>query len=224
MMIQFRHNQKGFGLIGASLSLGILAYVAFQLIPIASRLQFYTYRTATVVGINELAQASKTYFVDPINVSSWPADTDTLVAGNYLAGFANRNGYGFPYSFTITGDSIVITTETPNVEQANNVASHFGGLATVTGTNVAVVWSAPGNDANHEALIPRDGSRDIFGTITHRVGSGANLDLGSNNITSVNTFDSSGSVTARNGALTGLLSSDVGAIDVLTVNEIRITP
>ncbi len=200
-----KFKQKGFGLPGAALALGVLAYVSFQLIPIAARLQFYIFRTATVSGINELAQAGKTFYVDPDNASAWPATPQTLVAGNYLAGFENRNGYGYPYTFAVTGSSLSISTQVSDDAQANNVASHFGGLATVAGSTVTVVWSAPGNDANHQALIPRDGSRDVFGDINFRAGSGADLVLNGNNIRS-----------------TELIEAEVGSIDTLTANEFRV--
>jgi|SRR3989338_2370692 len=216
-------KQQGFSILSISLGVALMAYVAMQLIPIIGRAQQYTFRTATVAGINELAQAAKTFYVDPANAGSWPGGPDVLASG-YLSGFINRNGYGYPFAFSVVDDSLIIATEVGNEAQATEVASHFGGLATALGDTVFVTWSAPGNDANHEALVPRDGSRDIFGTITHRAGGAAGLVLNGNDINSVGQLDSTGSITIRNTDLTGLINSDVGAIDVLTVNDLRITP
>ena len=211
-------------MLSISLAVVLMAYVSMQLIPIAGRMREYTFRTATVTGINELAQAAKTFYVDEVNARSWPASPEALASGTYLSMFENRNGYGYPYSFTIDGDTLIISTQAGGPDQANEIATHFGGLAAVTANVVSVAWSVPGNDANHEALVPRDGSRDIFGTITHRAGGAAGLVLNGNDIDSVGQLDSNGSVTIRNAGLTGLINSDVGAIDVLTVNDLRITP
>jgi Tfp pilus assembly protein PilE len=218
------NNQRGFTMLSMSLTVMVLGYIAYQAVPLVGRMQSYTFRTATVSGINELAQAAKTFYVDPANSTSWPASPEVLSAGSYLPNFQNRNGYGYPFSFSVVGDSLVVTTEAASAEQASAVASHFGGLASLSGNEISVTWSAPGTDANHQALVPRDGSRDIFGTITHRAGGSAGLILNGNNINSVGDFDSTGTVTIRNSGSTGLVNSDVGAIDTLTVNEFRITP
>lgn len=223
-MKTFRKKQQGSTMLGMSLTVLMLGYLAFQLIPLASRMQSYTFRTATVTGINELAQAARTFYVNPANSQTWPASPDVLTSSNYLPDFENRNGYGYPFSFSVIGTGLIITTQAADSVQATEIASHFGGLASVSGSDVSVTWSAPGTDANHQALVPRDGSRDVFGTITHRAGGSAGLILNGNNINSVGELDSTGSVTIRNSGSTGLINADVGAIDTLTVNEFRITP
>ena len=206
-----------------ALTVAMIGFLAYQLIPMASTLQYYTFRTATVTGINELAAASKVFYIDPANANAWPADPQTLAANNYLAGFQNRNGYGYPYTFSVVGNTLNITTQVSDAVQANEVASHFAGLAVTNGNEVTVSWSVPGAEASHEALIPRDGSRDVFGQITHRAGGSAGLVLNDNDIQSVRRINSSDRVSVKNGG-SGLVEADVGAIDVLTVNDIRITP
>lgn len=216
--------QGGYILYQLSLAIALVTLIAYSALPRIAQYRLSIYRTATVAGLNEIAQAGKAYYADDINASTWPADVATLVANNYLGLFQNRNGYGYPYSLSVNGASLIITTQASGAVEANALSNYFGGLALVAGDMVSVSWSVPGTDTNHEALVQRDGSRDVFGTITHRAGSGANLVMSGNNITTAGAIDATTSLTVRNAGSTGLVDADIGAIDVLTVNEIRITP
>lgn len=223
-MLRTHQRQGGFSLLPVALSVAIMAALATQLVPLTSRLQAYTFRTATVAGINELAAAAKVFYVHPSNHNAWPADPETLVEGDFLAGFENRNGFGYPYEFAVVGDTLTITTQVRDPIQAREVAAHFGGLAAVDGAQVTVAWSIPGAEASHEALIPRDGSRDVYGKLVHRPGGGAGIALNDNDIESVRLINASGTVRVRSPNALGLVDADNGAIDLLTVNDIRITP
>lgn len=223
--ISLRRGQRGFSLLPIALTVLMIGYLSLQFVPMMGRMQFYLYRTATVTGINELASASKNYYVDASGGSpSWPATAQTLIDGGYIGNFENRNGFGYPYTFEVNLNTFIISTRASDNIQAQEVASHFGGLAVVEDETVKVSWSIPGREASYDALLPRDGSRDVFGTITHRAGGAAGLVLNGNDIDSVGQLDATGSITVRNASLTGLINSDVGAIDVLTVNDLRITP
>jgi hypothetical protein len=219
-----QNRQAGFSLLPVALSVAVMAALAAQLLPLSSRLQAYTFRTATVAGINELAAAAKVFYIHPDNHNAWPSDPETLVEGDYLAGFENRNGFGYPYEFQVIGDTLTIKTIVRDTIQAQEVAANFGGLAVVDGPQVSVSWSIPGAEASHEALIPRDGSRDVFGKLVHRAGGNAGIALNDNDIESVRLVNASGTLRVRNPNNLGLIDADNGAIDLLTVNDIRITP
>lgn len=212
-------KQTGFTLLPVAMTVAIFSFISIQLIPIRQSASDYVSRTATVAGINELAAAAKASYVDPSNPNqgTWPASPQVLRANLYLAGFQNINGYGFPYSFSDSGGTFIITTTTENETQAREIASHFGGLASVSANEVSVAWSRPGYESSHDELVHRDGSRDVFGTIIHRAGGSAGIVLNGNDI------DSAGTVGADT-LESDLIDSDIGSINTLTVNEFRITP
>lgn len=222
--IQNLKATRGFALIQMAMAVVLLAFISAQLVPVAAQARFMVYQKATVAGYNELMQATKTYYMNHLHDVAWPASPSSLVADGLLIGFQNRNGYGYPYSFAVEASTFRIQTQVANNAEALAVAAHFGGLASVTDNMVTVNMVPPGTDANHNALVARDGVRDIYGTLVFRAGSGANIRMNSNNIESLGRLDSTGSLNVRNGSGTGLINADVGAIDVLTVNEIRITP
>lgn len=217
-------GQRGFALIQMSMAVVLLAFIATQLAPVIAQARFLVYQKATVAGYNELMQATKTYYMNHVHDTQWPVAPSDLAGDGLLIGFTNRNGYGYPYSFGVDGATFRIESAAANNAEALAVAAHFGGLATVSDNVVTVYMVPPGTDANHNSLVARDGVRDMYGTLVFRAGSGANIQMNSNNIESLGRLDSSGSLNVRNGNATGLVNADVGAIDVLTVNEIRITP
>ncbi|MDP2129218.1 MAG: hypothetical protein Q8K97_17790 [Pseudohongiella sp.] len=217
-------GQRGFALIQMAMAVVLLAFIATQLAPVAAQARFLVYQKATVAGYNELMQATKSYYMNHVHDVQWPVAPSSLVSDGLLIGFQNRNGYGNPYSFVVDGATLRIQSAAANHAEALAVAAHFGGLASVTDDVVTVSMVPPGTDGNHNALVARDGVRDIYGTLVFRAGSGANIQMNSNNIESLGRLDSTGSLNVRNGSATGLINADVGAIDVLSVNEIRITP
>lgn len=103
----------------------------------------------------------------------WPPTLASLstppspVTRTYLAGTRHAiSGYGTSVTYARNGATMTVTIETPSAGEATLLGSHFGALATITGTQVAITWAAPGIDAEHRALLDLRGTREMVGTIT----------------------------------------------------------
>lgn len=215
-------STAGFSLLSMTMAVGLFAYLSIALVPLFGKMQLAIYKTATVSGINELAQASKNYYIDPLNGLSWPESPGALEASGYLSGFQNRNGYGYPYTFAVSGHSLSISTQVASADQALLVASHFGGLATTSEAFVTVQWSAPGNDASHQLLVARDGSRDVFGDLEFRAGGEARILLNGNDIEEAGSVEVNQSLDVRNASGSGMISADNAIVDELTVDVLTV--
>lgn len=215
-------KQKGISMVLVVFMVAIASIIAIQRTKALQQDYQLKAEKATVDGINKLAQAQTNHFLDraaptALSYANTPA---LLVSRGYLALFTNVNGDGHPYSIGIAGPGagFSLTTTMDTAGAARRVASAFGGAATATGTTVTVTYPEPATANIFDEFVRRDGSTDIFGVQHFRAGAGAHIDMNDNHIRDV------GRLTARNGAATGLVTSDIGSIDTLTVQSFRYVP
>lgn len=173
-------KQGGYTLLQVMLALAVVGYAAYMAAPSVTRQQQNLLRTATIGQINEIAQAAKTFYIDQVEAGTaaclanrpdcWPANLAAMTAADYLADGAAQNGFGLTMEWTPTGRTGTVSAQAPDLGQASTLALAFGGLATVDNSNPAdirvnVEYASPGIDAEHLALLDRDGARQMEGPI-----------------------------------------------------------
>lgn len=144
--------------------------------------------TATERGIVTLAEALYNYRMIE---REWPGAVGDL--STYAPTFSGggRNGVGQPYALarmtpaTPLNDPrapIVIETDLLDADRAERVAREFPNTGSVLGTILRVEVPVPGHEPAREAMLPRDGTRDMDG----------DLDMDGNDIDDVATINVGG--------------------------------
>lgn len=101
----------------------------------------------------------------------WPTALNDLAsyAPNLSSGLLN--GFGQPYTLTLTAAAndliapIRINTQLPTEDIAENIVREFYGRGTRTGSQISVEVPIPGHEPAREALLARDGTRDMDGDL-----------------------------------------------------------
>lgn len=123
----------------------------------------------TVDGFLLIDEALVAYRIDH---GAWPGSIDEIAP--YLPHLSNvdaaartagANGWGLPYSIGAAGAGLEIATETVTEHQAGAVARAFPATGSASGTRVAIGIPVPGLESSHDALLARDGSRPMTGTL-----------------------------------------------------------
>ena len=100
-------------------------------------------------------------------MASTPFKDDlSAYAPNMSAGLTN--GFGQPYTLTLTAadtDPIAVSTQLPTEKITENVMREFYERGTRTGTQISVEIPIPGHEPAREALLARDGTRDMDGNL-----------------------------------------------------------
>ena len=97
---------------------------------------------------------------------SWPANTSTLTSANYMPAAAVNGPFGGTYSVAPSAGNtrLRVTYDATQTKFANLISASLP-LANVTGTAVYGEVVVPGAESAHDALLPRDGSRPMVGTL-----------------------------------------------------------
>ena len=250
--MQLIRRQRGNALLSTTLSIALISFLMLQVVPMVSRYQAFTFRSATAANINEVAQAAKTRYMDQVfaldadcltdRMNCWPTDMDELVTNNYVSARAEFNGYGLAIDLAPANPNITITSETPNAAEANSLALFFGGQATVeNGTQVSINFAPPGIDPEHNALLDLDATRQVTGPVTFdldqiiaRTASSVVLDLAGGNLVDAGSIDANQTNVARanvtaqlqvqNADGTGSIIADAAEIETLTATQLQIDP
>lgn len=201
-------HQRGYSILELAIVLSVLTLLTIQFIPLQDELTDTRAEQYTLQGLHELANAAKAFYVET-GSSAWPADLDALLDANYLPGYSSasgrryNNGYGNPFQLGSVSNSLVITTQVADPSNAQAIASAWGPLASFDATNaqVQVTVLRPGYEVSHDALLPRDGSRPMVGS----------LDMQNNDVLDGNAIYSNSVETTRVNARdsgTGLVQTD----------------
>ena len=141
--------------------------------------------TATERGIVTLSEALYNYRMIE---RAWPGAVGDL--STYAPTFSGggRNGVGQPYALDPPSPlndpraPIVIETDLLDADRATRVAREFPNTGSVAGTTLRVEVPVPGHEPAREAMLPRDGTRDMDG----------DLDMDGNDIDDVATINVGG--------------------------------
>ena len=208
-------RQRGYSILELAIVLSVLTLLTIQFIPLQDELTDTRAEQYTLQGLHELANAAKAFYVET-GSSAWPADLDALLDANYLPGYSSasgrryNNGYGNPFQLGSVTNSLVITTQVADPSNAQAIASAWGPLASFDATTpeikadleeMQVTVLRPGYEVSHDALLPRDGSRPMVGS----------LDMQNNDVLDGNAIYSNSVETTRVNARdsgTGLVQTD----------------
>ena len=125
----------------------------------------------TVRGFLDIDEALYAYRIEH---AAWPGDITevapflpNLVNVDDVRETAGANGVGLPYSIAASGVGIEIGTRLLSESQARGVALAFPNTATVDADTLEVTIGlpVPGLEISHEALLARDGTRPMTGTL-----------------------------------------------------------
>ena len=154
----------GYTLVELMLVLGVLAVVAAYTYPGLQREMQERAVENTARGIRMLAELAVQYYSDQ---NAWPANPAELERHFSLTGFLhNRNGFGRPYTLRSGGGgTLQLATETDTAEQAITLRALTRPLAGGGGSEVVVTVPVPADSQAHLALLPRDGSRPMTGSL-----------------------------------------------------------
>ena len=182
---RFQDLQRGFTLgeltvvlaVVSSLSMG---YITWKQDVLADRIV-----QNTADGIILIQEALYGYRMDPTHGYAWPAVINDL--DPYLPHFAGggRNGVGQPYRIepppppVRPTDGLIVATEMLTDDQAQLVARRFPLTGAAVGKTVRVGVPVPGHEEAREAVLARDGAKDMLGA----------LDMGGNNIGQAGSVD-----------------------------------
>jgi len=168
---------------------------------------------STERGIALIAEALYNYRMQE---REWPTSMADLssYAPNMSAGLTN--GFGLPYTLALTAAAtdpvapISVGTELPSAEIAENVMREFYGRGTRTGTRISVEIPIPGHEPAREALLARDGTRDMDG----------NLDMDLHDLVDVGEADIRTTLTAgRIGSRIEITTPVLVVDDSITLND-----
>jgi len=183
--------QRGYTLIEAGFAIALATIVAAAGLTVVSQ-RADGFRVEKAQSEMKLwLEASMEYRRDTGN---WPPDTSALTAGNYMAAAAVNGPFGGTYSVApVAGNArLRVTYDATQVKFANLISASLP-LANVTGTTVYGEVVVPGAEAAHDALLPRDGSRPMTGTLNLNGNQIANA----GNITGTGNWVTSGYVQAN---------------------------
>ena len=178
LIIPHPGSQRGFTLgelivvlvVVSSLSVG---YITWKQDVLADRIV-----QKTADGIILIQEALYGYRMDAAHGYVWPAVINDL--DPYLPHFAGggRNGVGQPYRLepppppVRPTDGLIVSTEMLTADQAQLVARQFPLTGSAAGKTVRVGVPVPGHEEARDAVLARDGARDMLG----------DLDMGGHNI------------------------------------------
>lgn len=212
------NKQDGFSLIELTIVLSVLTLLALQSVQWFAAQARQNYEDINARSLSLLSQAAMGYYADNL---AWPVSPAELVTSQHLAIFRNVNTSGNPFVFTITPVTVAnprpalrISTQFDTVAEARDVEGKFGTTASVVGTTLTLGVSVPGTEISHDHLVPRDGSRDVFGDLEFN---GANIDLGNNRI-----FNAA-RITVTQGDNSGLVLADTVTADAMNANTFTYT-
>ena len=174
MLISKHIRSQGFTLPELLIVLAVVAVLGIGLAQYRAGALRDARTQRTVDGIILIQEALYSYRLNPSHGYMWPAQITAL--NPYLPNFSGggKNGIGQPYGLDLpsTGGGIVIETDMLSAEAANDVARLFPLNGAVVGTRVRVGTPVPGHEAARDAVLSRDGVKNMLG----------NLDLGGNDI------------------------------------------
>ncbi|MDE2727419.1 MAG: hypothetical protein OXI19_05315, partial [Gemmatimonadota bacterium] len=175
-----REKERGEVLLSLALALAVIAALSAAYLNWKHGQNREVAAMRTAEGIVLIQEALYSYRLNPDHGYTWPAAIDDLEP--YIPNFAGggRNGMGQPYSLVAVTPAtptsgITIETDLLTAEAAEDVRRLFPVSGAVSGTNVRVGVPVPGHEAAREAMLPRDGLRDMEG----------DLDMGGNEIANV---------------------------------------
>lgn len=181
--------EQGEVLLSLALALAVIAALSAAYLNWKHTQNRETAAMRTAEGIALIQEALYSYRLNPDHGYAWPAAIGDLEI--YIPNFAGggRNGVGQPYSLVAVTPAtptsgITIETNLLTAEAAEDVRRLFPVSGAVSGTSVRVGVPVPGHEAAREAMLPRDGLRDMEG----------NLDMGGNEIANVDQMTLDGEV------------------------------
>ena len=201
-------RQCGFTLIQAALVMALMSYVSTLAIPLLGDWRRAKAVSNTRHGFEQLAQAAVAYRADESQswYGTWPATPATLVP-RYLPIFNDANGRGQPYTFSVSGTGLTISTTMNSLIEARLVASNWSSVASVTAKTVTLAIAIPGQESSHSQLLDRAGVRSVQATMEYDPG--ADIALQDNDIWGANRITATNRVTVTNASGTALIDADV---------------
>lgn len=158
-----RKPVAGFTLIEMTLVMAIAAVLGSVALPRAQ--QGYKLRLVekTAVEVHYIQSAAKNYHRDTGN---WPASIADLQSTGYLpAGWTPNDPWGNAYAVSNNGTTFSVDAALP-AEYTKALQSYLPNTTVDTTTNtVTSTTPLPGDEPSHDALLPRDGSRDMTGDL-----------------------------------------------------------
>lgn len=158
---------------------GYMLYEIIAGIAIASILVGAFYQISTTIAENRrlasteegIALISEALYNYRMQEREWPNSMSDLTAYAPNMAVGMINGFGQPYTLTLTAAStdpvapITISTTLPTEDIAENVMREFYGRGTRSGARISVEVPIPGHEPAREALLARDGTRDMDGDL-----------------------------------------------------------
>lgn len=161
-------RQGGYMLFDVVVWIGIAAILLGAFYQISATFAENRRIAGTGDGISLISEALYNYRMQE---RRWPASMGDLAgyAPNLSSGM--KNGFGQPYTLAppavLTDPVAPITVHTtlPSEDIAENVVRQFYGRGTRTGTRISVEVPIPGHEPARDALLARDGTRDMDGDL-----------------------------------------------------------
>ena len=175
-----RKKERGEVLLSLALALAVIAALSAAYLNWKHTQNREAAAMRTAEGITLIQEALYSYRLNPDHGYAWPSAIADLEP--YIPNFAGggRNGVGQPYTLVAVTPAtptsgITIATDLLTSDAAEDVRRLFPVSGAVTGTSVRVGVPVPGHEAAREAMLPRDGLRNMEG----------DLNLGGNEIANV---------------------------------------
>ena len=161
-------RQGGYMLLEVVIGIAIASSLIGAFYQVSSTIAENKRLASTERGITLISEALYNYRMQE---RKWPTSIADLsaYAPNMSAGLTN--GFGQPYTLALTAADtdpiapITVSTHLPSEEIAENVMREFYGRGTRTGTQVSVEIPIPGHEPAREALLARDGTREMQGDL-----------------------------------------------------------
>lgn len=180
-----RNTQAGFTLMEMTLVMAVMIGIAVVALP---KIQQETDHLLVDKATEEMRmwlEAGMAYYRD---TGSWPGDTSVLVTGGYMPSGSATGPWGSSYTLAPAAGRLQITYDAGEQKFAERISAELP-LASVAGSVVTAEIVVPGTELVHDALLPRDGSRPMTGTLDM-----AGNDIADAGTVNANTFDASNEI------------------------------
>lgn len=211
-------NQRGISFLEVMAILAVMSYAG--------------YATMQKLGSEAVAKSSDNAAVAAINIQnaarmyrnehgSWPTTTTQLVNAGLLTSNQAISPFNTAYSFSVSGNQLVITNTATNANYARRVSGLLPS-GSASGSTYSFRFLPPGSEASVQSVYSLDGSKALTGSMNaggHNISSVGTLTANTINSNQFNTgtLNATGRVTGGEIYTSGV----VNAGSVLTNGQIR---
>ncbi len=154
-------RQSGVALLDILIAAGILAIIAAAALP---RLELENDKMVGLAHANQVARIERASMRFYRANDAWPANVGALTAGGFLDAGEDVDAWGNQFVLAVVGDDLSVSSDLQEERFVANARGHVS-RPQVVGTTLTSVIDPPGEEAAHDALYARDGSRPLTGTM-----------------------------------------------------------